>query len=76
VSGKAFYVSYDVAGTLTVSAYDGATLSKTGSAVLREASNAQALTWPLRVARPNANGLAVVTVNGQLLLMKGSLLAR
>ena len=76
VNGRVFYVSYDVAGTLTVSAYDGTTLNKTGSAVIREASDARVLTWPLRVARPNANGLAVVTVNGQLLLMKGSLLAR
>ena len=70
-SGKVFFVSWNE--VLSVAAYEGSTLSQINRYTLTSASGTH-FYWPLRVVRPGAGKLAVVTGTGQVILLQGALL--
>ena len=75
-SGKAFFVTWNSipAEVLDIAAYDRTNLTLAGHETLDASDYGPGFSFPLRVARPTSDSLAVVTDSGQLILLQGPLL--
>ena len=72
-SGKIFYVTY-LGAALQVDTYDPTSLAWIASVTVPTSSTVPDLGVPLRTVRPTSDSLAVVTMNGYLILLDGSML--